>query len=64
MLDEHEGRQMPEWQAASIAFLMAVVMAAIALAIIDPDGMNVAADASMRFWSALHDQQFESLTGK
>jgi hypothetical protein len=58
MTDELGGRQMGEWQAASLALAAAVVVAAIAWIAIDPDGASVAADASTRFWNTLHEQQF------
>ncbi|MDQ8731593.1 hypothetical protein [Bradyrhizobium sp. LHD-71] len=50
MWDEGESRQMPEWQAAIIALLMAVAVAAIAWALVDPDGLAVAADASVQYF--------------
>jgi hypothetical protein len=58
MSDNIEGRQMGEWQAATIALLVAVVIAAIAWAAIDPDGLTLAADEAVQYWMKLHDQQF------
>lgn len=58
MPDELESGQIAEWQAASITFLMAVVIAAIAWAVIDPEGVGIAADAAAQFWIKLRELQF------
>jgi hypothetical protein len=59
MQDRHmKDREMSEWQVAIATLLMALVVAALAWAVIDPDGVAVAADASTRFWNTLHERQF------
>lgn len=45
MVDEFKGDQMAEWQAGSITLLIAVVIAAITWAVIDPDGIGIAIEA-------------------
>ena len=59
MQDHHiKDREMSEWQVAIATLLIAIVIAAIAWAIVDPEGVGIAADASTRFWNTLHERQF------
>ena len=59
MQDRHmKDREMSEWQVAIVTLLVAVVIAALAWAVVDPEGVGIAADASMRFWNTLHERQF------
>jgi membrane protein YdbS with pleckstrin-like domain len=51
-------REMSEWQVAIVTLLIAIVVAALAWAVVDPEGVSIAADASTRFWNALHERQF------
>jgi hypothetical protein len=51
-------REMSEWQVAIVTLLIALVVAALAWAVLDPDGVGIAAEASTRFWNTLHERQF------
>lgn len=45
MVDEFERGQMAEWQAGSVTLLIAIVIAAITWAVIDPAGVGIAVEA-------------------
>ncbi len=49
---------MSEWQVAIVTLLIAIVVAALAWAAVDPEGVGIAAEASTRFWNTLHERQF------
>lgn len=55
MRRDREADEMGEWQAATIAVAAAVIVAAIALVLIDQDAVSELAD-----WLAIHDLKLDS----